>query len=185
MTCNSCGALIPEGAKFCGICGATQSAPAPVEPAPAPAYQEPPQPVVQEMPAYAAPPAPVYQEPAAYAAQPVYQPQPVYQAPPATEAAPPQGSRYAPISALGYLGYYIVFAVPVLGLILSFVWAKDKTGSINRQNLAKLMLVFKILGILALIVSGVFVAIYWSTISSFVTEGMQAGGFDPSEFYLY
>jgi len=197
MTCT-CGATLPEGAKFCGACGATLAAPAPAQP-PAPVYQEPPRPMYQEpepvcqepvqpawqesawqQPAYQEP---VYQQPAyqqpAYQ-QPMYQ-QPVYQQPAAEE--PPPVGRYAPISALGYLGYYIVFAIPVIGLIMSIVWAKDREGSINRQNLAKLMLVFMLLGVAVALIAAIFTAIYWSTAVSFFQQA--AGGLVdlPVEFF--
>ena len=173
MTCSSCGKLIPEGAKFCGLCGATQAAPAPAESAPAPVYQEAPQPVPQEAPAYAAPPAPVYQEqpayqaqPAyqpqpAYQAQPAYQPQPAYQAPPAAEPAPSKGSLYAPIGTLGYIGYFILFAIPIIGQILCIAFAFGKGGNVNRRNLAKAMFVMLIIGLvlgLSLFITGAVVA---------------------------
>jgi len=158
MTCSSCGVLIPDGAKFCGICGATQAAPA----EPAPAYQEPPQPVYQETPAYAAQPAPPYQEQPAYAAQPAYQPQPAYQQPqpayqpqPAEEPVPPKGSRYAPISALGYFGYFILFAIPIVGQILCIAFAFGKSGNVNRRNLARAMFVFLIIGLIFALTIGI------------------------------
>jgi len=190
MTCT-CGANLPDDAKFCGVCGATQAAPTPAEPV---VWQEPPQPAYQEPvyqePAYQPPAQPVYQE--AYQQpvyqEPVYQQQPMYQQPvyqqPAAEPPPPAGSRYAPISALGYFGYYILFGLPVIGLILSIVWANDKTGSINRQNLAKLMLVLRIIGIALLIISGIFVAVYWNRFAGIFQE--YAGGLNelPAEFFF-
>ena len=167
MTCGSCNALIPDGAKFCGICGATQAAPAEPAPAPPSAPASAPAPAYKEQPVYA-PAAPVYQQQPAYQAPPVYQgppvQQPVYQAQPA-EPAPPKGSRYAPISALGYLGYFIVFAIPILGIIMAFVWAKDKKGSVNRQNLAKLMTVTLILALAFALIVGIGTAVTVSRIA--------------------
>jgi len=183
MTCT-CGAALLEGAKFCGVCGATvaAAAPAPAEPV-APAYQEPSPPVFQEPqpvfpeppPVYQAPAQPIYQEPVyqqpvyqepVYQQQPMYQQQVAYQPPvqPAAEAPPPKGSRYAPISAGGYFGYFFLFSIPVIGLILSIVWANDKTGSINRQNLAKLMLVMMLLGVGLAVIAAIFTAVFWSSI---------------------
>ena len=126
MTCNTCGATLPEGAKFCGVCGATM--PAPVEPI-APSYQEPPQPVYQE--------APVYQQ-----APPAYQPAA------AADERPAKGSPYAPISGIGYIGYFILFAIPVIGWILCFAWAFSKKGNVNRHGLARAMCVFLIIGLI-------------------------------------
>ena len=175
MTCSSCGVLIPDGAKFCGICGAVQAAPAaqpapaPAEPAPAPAYQEPPQPVVQETPVYAAPPAPVYQQPA-YQAQPVYQPAPAYQAPPAEEPPPPKGSLYAPISAIGYIGYFILFAIPIIGQILCIAFAFGKSGNVNRRNLAKAMFVMLIIGLILALTIGIAGAVMYKQVQNGVIE---------------
>ena len=193
MTCT-CGANLPDGAKFCGVCGATLAAPAPAQPpdpVPQPVYQEPvyQEPVYQES-AYQPPVQPMYQDPVYQ--QPVYQ-EPVYQQPmyqqpayppqAAAEAPPPKGSRYAPISAGGYFGYLFLFYIPIIGLILSIVWANDKVGSINRQNLAKLMLVLKILGIAMAVLMGIVTAVFWSTILSYFQ--MYTGGiFDlPYEFF--
>ncbi|MCL2300033.1 MAG: hypothetical protein FWC27_07800, partial [Firmicutes bacterium] len=136
---------------------------------PQPVYQEPAPPVWQEPapPVYQAPVQPIYQEPVYQ--QPMYQ-QPVYQAQPAAEAPPPRGSRYAPISAGGYFGYLFLFNIPIIGLILSIVWGNDKTGSVNRQNLAKLMLVLKIIGIVMMVISGIFVAIYWNTFAGYFEQ---------------
>ena len=181
MTCT-CGAALPEGAKFCGACGATIASPAPAQP-PAPAWQEPPQPAYQEPvcqePVYQEPAQPVYQQPVYQEPvyqQPMYQ-QPVYQQPmyqqPAAEAPPPKGSRYAPVSAGGFFGYYILFALPIIGLVMSIVWAKDTEGSINRQNLAKLMLVLKIIGIVFLVLMAIFGAVYWNQFAGLFQEAMN------------
>ena len=155
-------------------------APVPAPPAPveaAPAYQEPAaQPVFQEQPAYQAPPAappvaaapvfqqqPVYQQPAA----PVYQQQPAYQQPPAAapaaavaaaapaEPPPPKGSIYAPISGLGYIGYFILFAIPLVGQILCIAFAFSKSGNVNRRNLAKAMFVMLIIALVFGLIVGV------------------------------
>lgn len=132
MTCTTCGAALPDGAKFCGACGTTQ--PAIAEPA---AYQAPP--VYQEAPpAYQPPPQPVYQAP----------PQPVYQAPPPAPVEPPPKGIYAPISGLAYFGYFILFAIPIIGWILCIAFAFGKNGNVNRRGLARAMFVFLILGLI-------------------------------------
>lgn len=90
MYCESCGAFIPDGQKFCASCGAAvgtpsaypASAPVAVTPVAAPAVQPAPAPA-PAAPVAAPAPQPVYQQPQyqqpAYQ-QPAYQ-QPVYQAP--------------------------------------------------------------------------------------------------------
>ena len=44
--------------------------------------------------------------------------------------------QFKPISAWGYVGYTILFAIPVLGFILLIVFALS-SGNINRRNLAR------------------------------------------------
>jgi len=181
MTCSSCGALIPEGTKFCGICGVAQIAPAPVEPVPAepappPVYQDPTPPVVQEPPVYAAPPAPVYQAQPTYQQpayqQPAYPPQPAYQAPPeaAGEQPPPKGSRYAPISAIGYIGYFILFAIPIIGQILCIAFAFGKSGNANRRSLARAMFVMLILALVMALTVGIAGAVTYKQIQNGTIE---------------
>ena len=76
MYCESCGAFVPDGQKFCASCGAAMgtpsaypaSAPTPVSVAPAAAPAPAPAPAPQPMAQ------PIYQQPA-------YQPQPQYQQP--------------------------------------------------------------------------------------------------------
>ncbi len=70
MNCIKCGTPLPDGAAFCGTCGASQTAPAPTA-NPAPAMQ--PQPMVQ-------PQAPVMQpQPMVQPQAPAMQPQPMVQ----------------------------------------------------------------------------------------------------------
>ncbi|MDR0531325.1 MAG: zinc ribbon domain-containing protein [Oscillospiraceae bacterium] len=150
IICTSCGGSIPDGVKFCTVCGA----PAPIA-APQPAYQPVPQPAAQP------------------ALQPVYQPARQSEAPPA------KGSIYAPIGALGYIGYFILFAIPVLGLVLALVWGLGKGGgNVNRRGLARAMFVFQLLAILVLIVGLIFGVAMQKTITNAVSEatGQQVSG---------
>lgn len=85
MYCESCGAFVPDGQKFCASCGAAigtpsaypASAPTPVAAVPvaAPAPSPAPQPMAQPQQAQ-----PIYQQPVYQQPQPIYQ-QPQYQAP--------------------------------------------------------------------------------------------------------
>ena len=54
---------------------------------------------------------------------------------------PPKGSRYAVISPLGYLGTYLLLCIPLVGLILTLVWAFGGAHNQNRRNLARAMLI--------------------------------------------
>lgn len=44
--------------------------------------------------------------------------------------------EYRPISMWGYFGYTILFAIPVVGLILAIVWSFSN-ANINRRNFAR------------------------------------------------
>ena len=157
MQCSACGVTLPDGAKFCGFCGTTQTTPAPAEPV----YQAPVQPAYQQPPAQ-----PAYQEP-------VYQQPPTVQQQPAADARPPKGSAYAPIGTLGYIGYFILFSIPIIGQILLIVWAFGKKGSVNRRALARAMFVFLVLGLISSIVVGITMG---ATIKSMASAAGMDGG---------
>ena len=45
--------------------------------------------------------------------------------------------QYEPISMWGYLGYSILFALPIIGVIMIFVFSFSKDENINVRNYAK------------------------------------------------
>ena len=46
-------------------------------------------------------------------------------------------SEYKPISAWGYIGYEILFAIPVIGFILLIVFSLGGTKNINLRSFAR------------------------------------------------
>lgn len=44
--------------------------------------------------------------------------------------------RYRPLSAWAYFGYTILFAIPVVGLVLLIIFALS-SGNVNRRNFAR------------------------------------------------
>ena len=117
----------------------------------APAYQ-PTQPAYQPQPAQ-----PAYQtaQPAYPPQQPVYPPQqPVGQSPYETaapqEPRPGRKSPYAPMTSVGMAVQIFLMSIPVLGLILSILWACGVCRKIVRRNLARAYLILLIIGILLL-----------------------------------
>ncbi len=66
---------------------------------------------------------------------------PVYNQPP---VIPPE---YQPISPWGYVGYHLLFAIPIAGLIIAIVFAAGSTTNINLKNLAISNLILIIIGI--------------------------------------
>ena len=45
--------------------------------------------------------------------------------------------QYEPISMWGYLGYSILFAIPILGIIMILVFSFSKDENINVRNYAR------------------------------------------------
>jgi uncharacterized membrane protein len=59
------------------------------------------------------------------------------------------------MGTLAYIGHFILFGIPVVGLIFAIIWAFSGKISQNRRNLARAMLILTIIGI----VVGVFITI--------------------------
>jgi hypothetical protein len=129
--CTECGTNVAEGIKFCTGCGKPMGK--------APAQQEQSHaetPPVRTVTAAVPPVRPAYQAPA----QSVF---------------PNGGGKYAVMGTLAYIGHLLLFAVPVVGLIFAVKWAFSSKINQNRRNLARAMLIFAVLGIIA----GIFLAI--------------------------
>ena len=118
-------------------------------------------------------PQPQYQQAPQGAPQPQYQqvqyqppqyqqaPQPQYRQPVInnTIQVPQIPDNYKPVSAWGYVGYNILFCIPLVGLILLIVFSfSDK--NINRRNYARsfwcVLLLSLIIAIIIVILSVVF-----------------------------
>jgi hypothetical protein len=124
MFCANCGNKLPEGAKFCGGCGAktepvqpdyTASVePAPMRPASPTSVNTPP---VQTAPSY----------------QQAY--------------APTQAIAYSgqlgdePLRVGQYIGMFLLMCVPILNIILLFVWGFGSSANLNKKNFARAALI--------------------------------------------
>lgn len=147
--CSKCGAFIDGNAKFCNICGQAVTAPTVNT---AQNYSQP----VNTQPTYNQP---------AYT-QPVYQSQPNYNG--GYSQGVPQSSitennlppEFKPISAWGYVGYNILFAIPIIGFIFLIVYACGGTQNKNLKNYARsffcVMLISIILSIIFVILGLIF-----------------------------
>lgn len=136
--CEACGAQIPPGARFCPECGAPAADAPEKQPAFAGAAQQQapapqPQPIPQPQPSQ---PQPVYQQ-APPPPQQYYAQQPIQHAPP-QQPAPRDAS---PISTIKYLLFMLAFSVPILGLVLAFMWAFGKSSGISLRNFARAQLI--------------------------------------------
>lgn len=130
--CAECGTKLEDGDLFCPECGTKAEVVQPV------AVAEPqPQPEPEPQP------------------QPQPQPQPVPQA--ESDPRPAPTSRYAPVSAWGYVGNFFLLCIPLVGFVLTIVWACGGCHKINKRNMARGILLFYllllVLAIIAVIVT--------------------------------
>ena len=66
--------------------------------------------------------------------------------------------RYKPISAWGYLGYQILFAIPVIGFIFLIIFACSGSN-FNRRSFARSYFCALLLGVIFL---GILALIFWA-----------------------
>lgn len=63
-----------------------------------------------------------------------------------TEPAPPEKhSRFAVLSSWSYMGTMLLMCIPVVGLILTLVWAMGGANNLNRVHFARGVLLLYIL----------------------------------------
>lgn len=157
MTCPNCNSEISDlTSKFCHICGT----PLPVsEPVSEPAAESSSEPVVEPV----SEPSPTEQkteETTAAESSPAVQ-----EAKTATEktaestkAKPEIPFEYKPISAWGYVGWNLLFGIPVVGFIILIILSVGGTKNKNLKNYARsfwcLYLLLLLTIVIALIISG-------------------------------
>lgn len=59
--------------------------------------------------------------------------------------------EYQPISMWGYFGYSILFAIPILGLILAIVWSFG-SANVNLRNFARSRFCILIIGVIIFLI---------------------------------
>ncbi|MBP1585443.1 MAG: hypothetical protein ILP17_07115 [Lachnospiraceae bacterium] len=97
-----------------------------------------------------------YQQP--YTQQPVYN---------NINVTPQIPDNYKPISPWGYLGYSILFAIPVLGLILLIVFSFSD-ANINRRNYARSIWCALLLGVIITLILVILAAVLGISIMSYL-----------------
>jgi hypothetical protein len=145
MKCTSCGADIAPNSSFCTHCGT--------------AVENTNQTVTDTQETPAVTPEQPYQQNPYHQQQAQYQPyQQQYQQPNYVNnnwnGIP---SDYKPISAWGYVGYNLLFSIPLVGFILLFVYGFGN-GNINVKNYARSFLLFYLITIVLTILLSVLFA---------------------------
>ena len=139
IKCANCGAELTPDTNFCTACGAR------VDVTPA-APQTPVQPPKQPTPTYKAvtpAPAPVQ--------TPVYQAAPSYTS---ADAPPPEGSKYEPVSTFGFIGIMLLMCIPIVGQLLTLLWAFGGCKKVQKRNFARASLFFMVLSLIFMIFIG-------------------------------
>ena len=69
-------------------------------------------------------------------------------------------SNYKPISAWGYIGYQLLFGLPLIGLIFILVFSFGGTSNENLKNYARSFLIWLLFGLIVTIfVSIIFIVL--------------------------
>ncbi len=76
---------------------------------------------------------------------------PYYTQAPWQSAQPSVPESYKPITPLGYVGYSLLFSIPLVGIILLFVFSFGGTANINLKNFSRGMLISVAIGIVLVI----------------------------------
>lgn len=131
MNCPYCGVPVAQGQAVCGSCG-------------------------RNLPQQAAP-----AQTQSYYAAPVQtaMPNQTYNAIPMQNAGY-TSEQYKPLSPWAYIGYSILFSLPIVGFILMIVFAVDSTGNINRRNYARSYIIMMVIGIVIAIIAAILVAVF-------------------------
>lgn len=159
MYCKKCGTYIEEGMKFCKKCGNPVSDWEDVKRSSEnPSYHE----NIENNYQNQNPQPRSEQRQPEQPAQQMVQPQQIYNINSViTEDMIP--AEYKPISMWGYLGYEILFSIPIIGFIVLIVFALGGTSNKNVKNFARSYFCFLIILVIAIIVFGTsFLAVFFS-----------------------
>jgi predicted nucleic acid-binding Zn ribbon protein len=146
MFCPNCGKQMPDDARFCDGCGNSFNEQARTVP---PVYAAVPPPMAN----------PTMQQP--YAAQgnvpqAAFYQQPVY----------PMADLNKPMTVGACIGMLLLQCIPLVGIIMLFVWAFGSNVNVNKKNWSRAMLIIAGIGlVLYIIIAVVFAGIFASLFS--------------------
>lgn len=136
MICKNCSAQIPDGSKFCTVCGHKIV----VEPFVAPKPQQPPQTEPTQVP----PQAPYTQIPPQVQQGQV----PPYNLNDAQQQTMSKNPALdAPLTVLDFFLMSLLSFVPIIGFIFLLIWAFSGNTNINRKNYARAALIWILVSI--------------------------------------
>lgn len=136
MICKNCSAQIPDGSKFCTVCGHKIV----VEPFVAPKPQQPPQTEPTQVP----PQAPYTQIPPQVQQGHV----PPYNLNDAQQQTVSKNTALdAPLTVLDFFLMSLLSFVPIIGFIFLLIWAFSGNANINRKNYARAALIWILVSI--------------------------------------
>ena len=149
MRCMSCGAELPDGISFCTSCGAKV---VPAAPEQQPAYNQ-----NQMYQGYGAP----------------GQPYPQQQMPMMMNTM----EDTTPITPWGYIGYMILFAIPLVGIIMLFVYGFGSNTNVNLKNFSRAYLLIFLISIILSVVLGIIVGALGSSVANSMSSYYLIGLF--------
>ncbi len=171
MICNNCKSEIPNDSKFCEVCGSSVNTP---PPAPQPQYQQVPPPIQPQYQQVPPPVQPQYGAPQGYQQAPQYQQRPPYAQGGYNQTA--NAGNPPPLSVGQYIIMWVLQLIPLVGIIMLFVWAFSSTENPNKRNYARAILLISLIVIVLYIIIAVIAVAVGGSIFSNVMNSFDGYG---------
>jgi len=162
--CQQCNSPLEEGTKFCAQCGAKVPVEEVVSEAPVAEENKEQKAPTEDTPLETQTPpqdGPVPNQ--GYVPQPQY----VYMQPNMVEQPPNPQGEYAPVSTLGFFGIFLLLSIPMIGPILTIIWACGGCRKINKRNYCRAIL---LQAVIVFVLSVVLVALFGELVFTLIEE---------------